>query len=178
MKIKQSLLYTTILLSIIIFAINFGGCGPGYEDLPPADPSVAKTTMYFNFGGHPLYDTVGGGTDPCRYFDGQSSSAAQVIVEILIPSTSSPGGLENLYPPQVFVDGKDFNKDPDGIGVQVPQKGGYLTLITVIGYPNPNCCPGPPVGRPVYRTIWPYTETQVGFRLRYVLPQFQFCLYI
>ena len=177
MKFKR-LRFLRTLPFLIVFAINLIGCEPGYEDLPPADPSGAKTTMYFHFAGHLLYDTVGGHTDPCRYFDEESISAAQVIVEVVVPSTTAPGGIEHLYPPQVFIDGKDFNKDPDGIGVQVPQKGGYLTVITVIGYPSPDCCPGPPVGRPVYRTILPYTETQMLLILKSILPQFQFCLYV
>jgi len=178
MKLQQLFLYSISVTFLAGIIINFGGCDPAYEDLPPADPSAATTQMYLNFGVSFRYDTVNGKSDPCRYFDGVSSSAAQVIAEVLIPSAEEVGGVADLYPPQTFIDGKDFNRDPNGIGIRVPQKGGYFMVITVIGYPSPDCCPGPPVGRPVYRTIWPYSETDMGFRLRHILPQFQYCLYI
>jgi hypothetical protein len=164
-------------ICLVLLCLSLTSCEScGDDGIPPAEETTPRTTLYLQFGNSFLFDTVTDRYDSCRYFDGLNGRAVQMVVEIMVPG---PGGLKNLYPPQVFKRYNDFpSGDPSGKGVQVPETGGYVMVVTIIGEESADCCPGPPPGRPVYRTVWPYGETQLQFRVRKMLPEtVDYCLY-
>jgi len=171
--------WTYVACAVLIFTLSScKACKDDEDYIPPASESAPTTTMYMNYGVHNWYDTVTNRMDKCRYFDGVQNKAAQVTVRILVPDATKAGGARDLYHPQIFKRYPDFpSGDPNGMGVQVPVSGGYIMLISIFGEPDEDCCPGPPPGRPYFESIWPYDQTENGFRLRHVLPEFKYCIY-
>lgn len=154
----------------------------GCEDediIPPATETTPTTVLYLNYGQHEWYDTLSGREDKCKFFDGVMNKAAQVVVRILVPDPTSAAKMRDLYPAQVKTRYPDFpSGDPNGLGFNVPQTGGYAMLIQIYGEIDTDCCPGPPPGRPYFEGFWPYDDTENGFRLRHIIPEYRYCIFI
>lgn len=131
-------------------------CAGDPDAPPPATPSTPQITAGMGFDSY-LYDDLVDRNEPCLWFDGYQNKAEQVTV--FIYSTDPSGVLLQIYPPQIFRDGKDFyGGNPNGLHFKAPESGGYVMVVRVYGKPNADCCPGPPPGRPVYEAWWPYDE--------------------
>ena len=167
--------YVLIPLWMLLAGI-VGACG-GIE---PATSNSPTVTVGLGFGDDLVFDGVPDRYDPCKWFDSEMNEAAQVNVEIFAPVFDDDGEIADVIQigeTQTFVNGYDYqNGDPDGIHAEIPSTGGFLMTVTVYGEINEDCCPGPPPGRPVFRSIWPYTEYG-GFPVFKMLPSFSHCLF-
>ncbi len=125
--------------------------------LPPADSNTPKVAIALVFNNY-LYDTVANRHDKSLYFDGVQNRAVRVDVRIFTVNPTN-GVVRDSYPIQSFDNGKDFqNGNPNYLQVNIPKSGGFVMEVTVYGEKDADCCPGPPVGRPVFRSTWPYGE--------------------
>ncbi len=163
---SQRYIFTIAALCLLLSACD--------SELPPADSQTPSTTVYLNFGHEPLnrYDTVTARYDPCKFFDGWINKATQVSIRVCVPSPGNPPSFKDIYPVQNFQRYPDFpSGNPNGIGVQLPETGGFVMIVTIYGEPDSRCCPGTPPGRVIYRLMWPYATMEGAMRVRYMLPE-------
>lgn len=163
---------TILRLSLIIWSVaTLASCTD--DHLPAANENTPRTTVYLQFGIDPYgrFDTIATRHDPCKWFDGIQNKAAQMTVQTLVPDASKPSGMREINPPQIFKRYPDFpDGDPNGLGVQLPESGGSIMIVTIYGEPNADCCPGPPPGRPIFRLFWPYGKVETSIRIRRMIP--------
>lgn len=166
---------TMVILAALLSGVMFSASSCEDPNIPSADENTPSVTAGMGFD-DPRYDDYADRDDPCVWFDGYQNEAAQVTINIY--ATSSGGqGLKQIYPPQNFVDGQDFfGGNPNGLHFQVPATGEFIMEVIAYGKPNEDCCPGPPVGRPVFKTIWPPTSYN-GYPAFFNMLRFHNCLY-